>query len=122
MKTRSFLSFNNPESIVFLYFFIFILLSGGGPVAMRISFAEMPPFWMSLLRFMFGALIYWIMVAMKKQAIPKGRALAGPVLYGTLGFGVSSAFLSWGLVKTPASVGAVILAFHPHAYSDPLCP
>ena len=58
MKTRSFLSFNNPESVVFLYFFIFILLSGGGPVAMRISFAEMPPFWMSLLRFMFGALIY----------------------------------------------------------------
>ena len=80
---------------------------------MRISFAEMPPFWMSLLRFGFGALIYWIWAALRKLPIPKGRALAGPVLYGALGFGVSFAFLSWGLVKTPASVGAVILALIP---------
>ena len=80
---------------------------------MRIGFAEMPPFWLSLLRFGFGALIYWIMAAVKKQVVPKGRALAGPVLYGALGFGVSFAFLSWGLVKTPASVGAVILALIP---------
>jgi len=113
MKSKFFRSLFNPDSVVFLYFLIFILLSGGGPVAMRISFAEMPPFWVSLIRFGFGALIYWIMAAMKKLPVPKGRALAGPLFYGALGFGVSFAFISWGLVKTPASVGAVILALIP---------
>jgi len=113
MKSKFFRSLFNPDSVVFLYFLIFILLSGGGQVAMRISFAEMPPFWVSLIRFGFGALIYWIMAAMKKLPVPKGRALAGPLFYGALGFGVSFAFISWGLVKTPASVGAVILALIP---------
>ncbi len=113
MKTRAAISSTTQVNSDMIYFLLFILISGGGPVAMRISFAEMPPFWMSFIRFGLGSLIYWIMAALKRLPVPKGRAIVGPLLYGGLGFGVSFAFLSWGLVKTPASLGAVILALIP---------
>lgn len=113
MATRKAIKSAHPEHNVLIYFFIFIVFSGGGPVAMRISFSEMPPFWMSFLRFGLGSLIFWILTAFKRIHIPKGRALIGTLLYGVLGFGISFILLSWGLVKTPASLGAIFLALIP---------
>lgn len=111
--TKSILSLDRPDHDVLISFFVFILLMGGAPVAMRITYSEMPPFWMGFLRFGLGSLIFWIMVLSRKLRIPKGHALVGPLLYGILSIGISFALLSWGLVKTPASLASVFLALIP---------
>lgn len=102
-----------PDRKVLISFFVYILLMGGAPVAMRITFAELDPFFMGLLRFGLGAVIYWIFFFLKGHRIPKGRQLAGPVLYGILGIGISFALIVWGLVEVPASLAAIFLALIP---------
>jgi drug/metabolite transporter (DMT)-like permease len=102
-----------PPREVLLSFIAFIILTGSAPVAMKIAYLEMAPFWMGLVRFGFGAAIYWILVFIKRQKIPKGRALLGSVLYGVLGLGFSFAFMAWGLSKTSASISSIIQALVP---------
>jgi drug/metabolite transporter (DMT)-like permease len=102
-----------PGRDVLTYFALFILLVGGAPVAMRIGFAELPPFWLGLNRFGLGALAFWLLALMRGLKVPKGRALAGTILYGTLGMGVSFILLAWGLTETPASLAAILMALVP---------
>jgi drug/metabolite transporter (DMT)-like permease len=102
-----------PDRSVLTYFAAFILLVGGAPVAMRISFAELQPFWMGVGRFGLGAAVFWVLALYKGIQVPKGRALTGAILYGTLGVGISFVLLAWGLVKTPASTAAILLALVP---------
>ena len=113
MTTNTSLSPVRPDRKVIISFIVYILLMGGAPVAMRITYSEMPPFFMGFLRFGLGSLIYWILVFSKKLRIPKGHAFVGPLLYGVLGIGISFALLAWGLVKTPASLAAIFLALVP---------
>lgn len=94
-------------------FAAFILLVGGAPVAMRISYSELAPFWMGLARFGLGAAAFWAMAVFKGLRVPKGRALLGAVIYGTLGVGISFVLMAWGLVKTSASLAAILMAMVP---------
>jgi drug/metabolite transporter (DMT)-like permease len=102
-----------PGRNVLVPFAFFILLVGGAPVAMRIGFTELAPFWMGLARFAIGASAFWLMALIKKIPVPKGRALFGAVLYGSLSVGISFVLFSWGLVKTPASLAAILMAMVP---------
>jgi drug/metabolite transporter (DMT)-like permease len=102
-----------PGRDILMPFAVFILLVGGAPVAMRISYAELAPFWMGLTRFGLGALIFWALAIYKGLKVPKGRALVGAVLFGTLSVGVSFVLISWGLVKTQASMASILLALVP---------
>jgi drug/metabolite transporter (DMT)-like permease len=102
-----------PDRNVLLPFAAFIVLVGGAPVAMRISYSEMAPFLTGLARFGFGALIFWGLALYKRLSVPKGRALVGAVLYGTLGVGIAFVLMSWGLVKTPASMASMLSALVP---------
>ena len=102
-----------PDVNVLIYFLVFILLMGGSPVAMRIGYSELAPFWLGFLRFGLGSVVFWLLVGIRHLKIPKGRALLGPLLYGVLGIGISFLFLAWGLVKTPASLAAIFLALVP---------
>lgn len=101
------------EVKIFVFFLIYIFIMGGSPVAMRIGFGELPPFWLSFLRYGLGALIFWMLIFVKKMQLPKGRALLGPLLYGFFGIGLSYMFLAWGLVHLPASLAAIFLALIP---------
>jgi drug/metabolite transporter (DMT)-like permease len=102
-----------PGGNVLMPFAFFILLVGGAPVAMRISYAELAPFWMGLARFGLGAVVFWALALYKGLRVPKGRALGGAVLYGALGVGISFVLGAWGLVKTPASLAGIIMALVP---------
>lgn len=102
-----------PDRSVLTYFAAFILLVGGGPVAMRISYAELQPFWMGLARFGLAASAFWLLAFYKRMQVPKGRALVGAILYGALGVGISFVLLAWGLVKTSASMAALLMAMVP---------
>jgi drug/metabolite transporter (DMT)-like permease len=113
MTTNTSLSPVRPDRKVLISFIVYILLMGGAPVAMRITYSEMPPFFMGFLRFGLGSLIYWILVFSKRLQIPQGHAMVGPLLYGVLGIGISFALLAWGLVRTPTSLAAIFLALVP---------
>jgi len=80
-------------------FFGFILLAGGGPIAMRVSFLELDPSWMGFIRFGLGAIVFWLLVLYKGLRVSGGRALMGSALHGFFGFGISFVLLFWGLVK-----------------------
>jgi len=94
-------------------FALLVLFAGGNAVAVRLSNAGLPPFWGATLRFGAAALVFWVLVALRGLALPKGRALAGAVLYGILSVGLAYAFLYWGLLRAPASLAGAMLAFVP---------
>ena len=94
-------------------FVLMVVLAGGNAVAVRFSNSELPPFWGAALRFAAAALIFWIMVAVRRIALPKGRALIGVLLYGLLAVGASYALLYWALIRATASLAGATLAFVP---------
>ena len=102
-----------PDRNVLAPFAAFIILVGGAPVAIRIIYSELEPFWLGLARFGFGATVFWVLALFKGLHVPKGRALVGAVLYGALGVGISMVLMGWGLVKTPASLAAILMAMVP---------
>jgi drug/metabolite transporter (DMT)-like permease len=104
-----------PTQRVLVAFAAFILVSGGASVAIRITYGEMAPFWAAAARFALAALALWGLVAVRRLPLPRGRALAGAVLFGALTVGFAFALIGWGLVETPASVYQVLMALIPLA-------
>lgn len=102
-----------PDRSVLLAFLLSILFIGANAVAVRFTVAELPPFWGAFLRFGAAALIFWALAGARRIPIPKGRALAGVLLYGFLNFGASYAFLYWGIRQIPAGLTQVVLALVP---------
>lgn len=102
-----------PERSVLIAFFLFILVGGGASVAIRITYAELAPFWAAASRFTLAALILWGIVFYRRIPIPKGRALVGALLFGTLTVGLAFLLIGWGLVATPASRYQILMATVP---------
>jgi drug/metabolite transporter (DMT)-like permease len=94
-------------------FAIFVLLTGGASVAIRYSYAELAPFWVGTSRFAIAALIFWGLVIYKRLPLPKGRALMGAVLFGTLTVGFAFLLTAWGLVVISASLYQILMATVP---------
>lgn len=94
-------------------FVLMVLLAGGNAVAIRVSNFGLPPFWGAALRGAGAALVFWVIVAVRHIALPRGRALMGAMLYGLMAIGVTYAFVYWGLVRVPAGVSAPLLALVP---------
>ena len=102
-----------PERNVLIAFGFFILIGGGASVAIRITYAELAPFWAGAARFLLAALIMWVVAIFKRVPLPKGRALLGALLYGALTVGLAFVLIGWGLVATPASRYQVLMATVP---------
>jgi len=102
-----------PDRTTLAAFMFFILVSGGASVAIRFTYAELPPFFSGAARFVFGALFFWSYALVRKIELPKGRALLGAVLFGVTSMGLSFTFIYWGLVETPASLYQTIVALVP---------
>ena len=102
-----------PDRMTLIAFLFMVLVAGGAAVAIRITFVELPPFWSGGARFGLAALIFWVLMLVRRVALPRGKALAGAALFGFLGVGASFLFLMWGLVETPASLFQVIGALVP---------
>lgn len=102
-----------PERNVLLAFFLFILVGGGASVAIRITYAEMAPFWAGTSRFAIAALVFWGFASFKKLPLPRGRALLGAVIFGSLTVGLAFILVAWGLVATPASLYQILMALVP---------
>jgi drug/metabolite transporter (DMT)-like permease len=102
-----------PDRLTLVAFALFVLFAAGAPVAIRLTYAELPPFWSGTARFGLGALVFWALVLLRKIPIPRGQALVGAVLFGALSVGGAFVLAAWGLVKTPASLASVLLALMP---------
>lgn len=102
-----------PERPVIIAFLAFIVVGGGAPVATRITYAELAPFWVATSRFALAALAFWALVFFKKIPLPKGRALLGALIFGTLTVGVAFVLIAWGLVVIPASFFQILMALVP---------
>jgi drug/metabolite transporter (DMT)-like permease len=102
-----------PERSVLVAFLLFVVVGGGASVAIRVTYAELAPFWAGTSRFALAALVFWALVFFRKLRVPKGRALLGAVLFGTLTVGLAFVLIGWGLVATPASRYQVLMATVP---------
>jgi drug/metabolite transporter (DMT)-like permease len=94
-------------------FVLMVLFGGGNAVAVRLSNFGLPPFWGAAIRVAATALIFWVIVRLRRIALPRGRALLGAALYGLLSFTVAGALVYWALVRVPAGLGSTILALVP---------
>ncbi len=102
-----------PSGRVLVAFGLFILIVGSASVAIRFTYHELAPYWGGFLRFLLAGAIFWAIVAVRRIPLPHGRALAGAALYGLLSTGLAFLFALWGLIKTPASVYAIIMSIIP---------
>ena len=80
---------------------------------MRFSNAELAPFWGAAIRFLPASVLLFLAMAVWRVPVPRGAALSGALLYGALNFGVSYAFLYYGLLAAPGGTASVMLATIP---------
>lgn len=99
--------------LVLIAFLGIVLIGGTNFVAVRFSNLELSPFWGAFLRFGMASLILFVIVFLKKLALPKGKSLIGVLLYGALGFGVSYALLYIALLQVTAGFASVIMSLLP---------
>jgi drug/metabolite transporter (DMT)-like permease len=105
----------NAERTALIAFLAMSVLAGGNAVAIRFSNRELDPFWGASLRFALAAALLVTVMAVLRLTPPRGRALAGALLYGTLAIGGAFAFAYYGLVHLHAGLGQTLLAVVPLA-------
>jgi drug/metabolite transporter (DMT)-like permease len=96
-------------------FIVGTALAGGNAVGVRVSNRELDPLWGAGLRFLLAALLLGAFMAVMRLTIPRGRALLGVLLYGTLIFGGAFSFTYYALVRIHAGLGQTLLALVPLA-------
>jgi drug/metabolite transporter (DMT)-like permease len=100
-------------SLPLLAFLTNVILLGVNFVAVRFSNAELPPFWGAALRFSIASVFLFTIVRWKRLPLPRGKSLAGAVLFGVLVFGATYAFLYWALQYVSSGLAAVTFATIP---------
>ena len=105
----------SDERIALAAFFAMSVLAGGNAVAIRFSNRELDPLWGACLRFALAALLLAALMAILRVKPPRGRALAGAMLYGAFGIGGAFALAYYGLVDVHAGLGQTVLALVPLA-------
>lgn len=94
-------------------FLLGALLAGGNGVAIRFSNRELDPLWGACVRFALAGAILLGVMALMRLALPRGRALAGALLFGLLQFGATFALMYYALVELYAGFAQIILALVP---------
>ena len=96
-------------------FSIGAVLAAGNPIAVKFSNLELDPFWGATVRFTLAAVLMLIVMAVLRLPFPRGRALLGAVLYGTVNFGLAFACLFYALVELGAGFLQALLGVVPLA-------
>jgi drug/metabolite transporter (DMT)-like permease len=101
------------EALPLAAFLVGSVLAGGNAVGVRFSNRELDPLWGAGFRFAIAAALLAGLMAVLRLSPPRGRALAGAVLYGALNFGVAFALVYYGFVRVHAGLGQTLLAIVP---------
>jgi drug/metabolite transporter (DMT)-like permease len=102
-----------PDRATLAAFGALVVLVGANFVAIRFSNRELAPFWGAGSRFALAAIIFMVILAVRRIALPRGLALAGALLFGMLDIAAFFALSYWGLVRVPAGQAAVVGALLP---------
>ncbi|WP_460990975.1 DMT family transporter [Sinomonas soli] len=92
-----------------------VVVTGGNAVAIRYSNRELDPLFGAAARFAVAALVFAAVAAAGHRAWPRGRALAGALLYGLLNFGLAYGFIYEALREVHAGLAQIVLASVPVA-------
>ncbi len=103
------------ERVALASFVVGSVLAGGNAVGIRFSNRELAPLWGAGLRFSLAAALLIAVMAVLRLAFPRGRALAGAVVFGALNFGAGFALTYYALVRMHAGFGQILLAVVPLA-------
>lgn len=106
-------SATRPDRLTLTAFILVILLGGSNSVAIRMSTHELAPFWGAFLRFAPSALIFWLILFIRRMPLPGIRDVAVIALNGFLSTGVSFALLYWALQTVPVSLATVVISTSP---------
>jgi len=85
------------------------------PIAVRFSNRELAPLWGAGLRFGIAALILVGLMVVLGLAPPRGRVLAGTILFGVLNFAAAVGLAYYALVHVHAGFGQIVFALVPLA-------
>jgi drug/metabolite transporter (DMT)-like permease len=96
-------------------FIVGTVLAGGNAVGVRVSNRELDPLWGAGLRFSLAACLLGVVMVVMRLTFPRGRALLGVLLYGTLIFAGAFSFAYYALVRIHAGLGQTLLALVPLA-------
>ena len=102
-----------PDTLTLAGFAILVLLASANVIAVKFTNQELPPFWGASTRFAIATLLFYGVVLYQRLKFPRGRALAGAILFGILQFGLGFALAYLALLEIPASLASVFLATVP---------
>jgi len=102
-----------PDQTTLLAFLGVVLFGGVNAIAVKQTVDELEPFWGSAMRFVAAGLIMAAITVAARHAFPRGRSLAGAILYGAVGFAASYGFFYLGIRETPAGTAALLIALTP---------
>jgi len=103
------------EQLALAAFIAESVLAGGNAVGVRFSNRELDPLWGAGLRFSLAALLLGSVMAVMRLGFPRGRALAGAIVFGALMFGATFGLAYYALVRIHAGLGQTLLALVPLA-------
>lgn len=104
-----------PDRVALAAFVANSVLAGGNAVAIRFSNRELEPLWGAGLRFTLAAALLLAVMAAMRLRWPRGRALAGALLFGALNFAGAFGLAYYALVELRAGFGQILLALVPLA-------
>lgn len=90
-----------------------VVIGGANFVAVKVTVEELAPLYGAASRFGVAALVFFAILALTRTPIPRGAALVGAAIYGTLGFGLAYALMYVALVELSVGVAAVLMAAVP---------
>lgn len=90
-----------------------VLLAAGNPVGVFFVVRELDPFWAAALRFVVAGGIFWVVLLVLREPVPRGRAALGALAYGVVGFFLAFALIFWGMLETPPGTAGLLLALMP---------
>ena len=89
------------------------VFAGGNVIAVRYTVRELEPLWGAGIRFLAASVLLFAILAVMRLEVPRGRALAGAALYGTLNFAAAFALAYYGLTHIHGGLGSTLLALVP---------
>jgi len=102
-----------PDPVTLAAFAAVAVLGGVNAIAVKVSVGELEPFWSAGSRFVIAGLLLSLFVLATDRRFPRGRSLAGAVLYGAIAFAASFGLVYPALREVPAGTAMVFIALVP---------